>query len=162
MSRFSWVVLTLATLFFWQAVPIIFSHVIPFDWWMDIRRIEVTDAVAGDEIYVTVDRDIWRNFDGRYRVDVRRVTADGAESYCTRSDAVPYRRDAAYGSDRTLRWFMGIPPNPPCSPLQYHEPGSFYLIVDYWIPIMGGIVTLHEQHQSNTFTIFPAGERGEG
>jgi hypothetical protein len=52
---------------------------------------------------------------------------------------------------------MDIPPNPPCHAQQLPPAGSYYLIVDYWIPIMGGLVTLHEQHQSNTFTIYPEG-----
>lgn len=158
MTRYKWIGLGLGVVLFVYVLPVVLARVIPFDWWMDIRRIEVTDMQVGQPLFVAVDRDINRNFEGQFRVNVRRVSpTGGVDSYCTRynyGESVPYQKGAVYPPEATLRWFMDIPPNPPCEPPLRDKPGKFYLIVDYWIPILGGFVTLHDQHQSNTFSVY--------
>lgn len=154
MSRFSLIVAVLATIFYLQVLPHVLAHAIPFEWWMTVKRIEIADAAVGEPIRVSVDRTIHRDFNGVYRVDVRKVTATGFESFCTRGESnVPYRAAAEFGVSRDLNWYMGIPPNAPCEPPVELTPGRYYAIVDFWIPILGGWVTLRETLHTNTFSI---------
>lgn len=154
MSAFSWAAIAFGVLLWWQIVPTVLSAVIPPERWMDVRNVVIKDSVAGVPPEVAVDRTIHRDFTGSYRVDLRRETAEGFSSWCTRGAAdVPYRADAAFGEARDLDWWMGIPPNPPCRPPV--GPGIYYAIVDWRIPILGGYVTLNITRQSNNFVITP-------
>lgn len=148
-----------ALVFYLQVLPHVLAYAIPFDWWMEIKRVDVANTVAGEPINVSVDRTINRDFDADYRVNVRKVTPTGFEHFCTRGErGVPYRRGAEFGAGRDLNWYMGIPPGPPCEPPVELAPGRYYLIVDHWIPILGGFVVLHNVEQSNTFTVFAPGQ----
>lgn len=154
-TRFSVGAAVVALAFYIQVLPHVLARVIPFDRWMDVRRIEIADTVSGNPIRVAVDRVIHRDFDGIYRVDIRKVTTTGFESFCTRGERdVPYRSGAEFGMSRDLDWYMGVPPNAPCDPPVELTPGRYYAIVDYWIPILGGWVTLRKTMQSNTFTVY--------
>lgn len=142
-----------------QVLPHVLAFVIPFDAWMEIKRVDVADTLQGEPIRVAVDRTIHRDFDAAYRVNIRKVTPTGFEQFCTRGERdVPYRLGAEFGSGRDLDWYMGIPPNAPCEPPVDMTPGRYYLIVEHWIPILGGFVTLHNVKQSNTFTVYAPGQ----
>lgn len=148
-----------ALIFYLQVLPPILSRIIPFEWWMDINKIEVFDAVAGSSIRVAVDRSIYRDFRGTYVVHIRKITPTGFEAACSRGEErISYSRGAEFGSSRDLNWYMGIPPNAECYPPIDQAPGRYYAIVEHWIPILGGYVTLHNVEQTNVFSVYAPGQ----
>jgi hypothetical protein len=152
MRALSWAGIAFGVLFWWQVMPHVLAATIPPDPWMEVRNVVIKDSVVGVPPEVVVDRTIRRDFEGAYRVDVRRETPAGFVSWCARGATdVPYRTGAPFGEGRDLDWWMGIPPNPACQP-PIHA-GTYYAIVDWRIPVLWGYVTLTVTRQSNNFII---------
>jgi hypothetical protein len=152
MHALSWASIAFAVLFWWQVAPHILAAMIPAEWWMDVRNVVILDTIDGVPPAVVVDRIVHRDFNGSYRVNVRRAGEGGFSTWCTRGDGdVPYKAGEPPPADIDLNWWMGIPPNQPCKPPI--GPGTYYAITDWRIPILGGYATLQITRQSNNFTV---------
>ena len=131
-------------------VPPIISAVVPLSYWAEFRGIWVENVFLGDPVNVSVDRTINRDFDGKFRVEVRKESGGGFEAFCTRGATdVPYRAESRLPKNITLDWWLGIPPNPPCPVLGV---GTYYLITRWEKPWVFGSAP-HKELRSNMFRV---------
>lgn len=86
----------------WLASPYLF----PASGWIELHRIEVSDAVSGEMIPVSVSRTLHRGTEfGRYEVAV--YDYPSRRPVCHARRAVPYRADATISPDTlvALKWW---------------------------------------------------------
>lgn len=147
----------LALLVVFVAAPVLVPFVLPMSSYYELRSVTVSDTSAGVSPRMIVDREIKRDFRGRFEIEV--MKADGAqfvawwECGSHDSDWRMYRKGASLPASMTLDWWMGVPPNPPC-PL---PPGTYKVISTiYARGWMGAVISTTAD--SNIFTVYPPGE----
>jgi len=126
-----------------QAVP-------PASWWLDVRSVTVVDSTEGNPIFMTVDRDVNRDFTGIWSVDLRRLDPDtgGWISECVTDETrQPYFAGAALRRPLTLDYWA----SPECADL---GPGT-YFITTMWRINPDGLMPRTLQISSPPFMVSP-------
>lgn len=144
----------MAVIFVFVAAPVIVPLFWPMSFYYELRSVMVEDATEGKSPKVKVDRNIYRDFRGRYEIQILKL--EGAEFTAFwacgehRSPRRTYRVGATLPADMNLDWWMDIPPNREC-PL---PPGEYRIITTvYALLPFGGEVSA--ERSSNAFLIRP-------
>lgn len=82
-------------IFWWVVMPLAISLYLvgwgmPARYWYEPTEIQISDARAGEEPVVSINRTIKHSFDGRYAVSIWRDPPDGHVA-CAGSDTLRYR-----------------------------------------------------------------------
>lgn len=107
-----------------------FRLIVPPGLWFQVGPLEITSAARWQDVRVTFDRTILREFHGTWRVEVERRVPIGWEEVCaTDLRYQTYTPDAVLpdGGRVTLDWFTGPPPA--CYEL---EEAGRYRLCAYW------------------------------
>lgn len=146
-------VATVMTAAWLMLVPPVLSAVIPGSWWIDVRRMDVSDTVEGVPPTISVDRTVRRSFIGTWQATIRQEVGTGFVPFCRRKSPAAFRYilDGQIGPD--LRWWLEIPPNPDCPWL----PGR-YLVETTWQVHYLRMFVFETSITSNVFTIHAEGE----
>lgn len=96
----------------------------PATWWILPRVVIVENAAAGAPIRMTVLRDIRRDFEGAWSVQVMRSVDRGWSQECPGSGEATYRTTAVLPGDLDLGWWTG-------GACQTLPPGT-YRVVTTW------------------------------
>jgi len=77
----------------------------PSSWWFDVRSVRVADAFVGEQVVMYVDREIKREFSGRWSAAVRDVGTGTYAVVCAAGDESVYRMGAELPANLTLGWW---------------------------------------------------------
>jgi hypothetical protein len=77
----------------------------PASWWMDVRDVSLSDSRHGEQIVMTVDRQVHHAFRGHWSVTVRQWDGAGWVTYCNAQGSSNYRADARFPVPLTLKWW---------------------------------------------------------
>lgn len=156
----------LAVVLIWGAIfaPSLAPHVISPSHWFEVRRVFVEDSEEGVPPVVVPDRSIHRDFTGSWTAYVRRIDGAAFSDFCRRSSPERFRyfaNNEIGNQPRDLRWWLEIPPNPDCVDRATGQawPVGQYGMVTVWTIYLPFNVRLEVERMSNTFTIWPKGER---
>ena len=130
---------------------VLFLFITPASFWFQVEKLDVHDGDTSDGLTVDLDRTIRREFDGQWRVDVRReVGPDQWEWVCaTGWQAQHYTPGAVLPVPVTLEWLAYVEPR--CFELD--KPGKYSIDV-FWQIWPGSLLFERHIRRSDTFTIF--------
>ena len=77
----------------------------PASFWLDVRSVRVADSAVGEQVVMYVDREIKREFSGRWSAAVRDVTSGSYAVVCAAGDESMYRVGAELPANLTLGWW---------------------------------------------------------
>lgn len=117
----------------------------PASWWFSVDHFEVKDTTAGTPPVMIVDRDIRRDFRGRWVVSVMREGNRGFYSYCTARGENDYRTDAGLPDVISLDWWT--------DPKKCRLAPGRYLIKTLWVIYPPGLPSKEVRVKSNVFTV---------
>jgi hypothetical protein len=128
-----------------------FLFITPASFWFQVARLDVHDGATSEGLTVDLDRIIRREFEGQWRIDVRReVGADQWEWVCaTDWQAQHYVPDAVLPIPVTLEWLAYNDPR--CFELD--TPGNYSVDV-FWEIWPGSLLFERRIRRTDTFTIF--------
>ena len=123
----------------------------PVDLWYVLNAVRVDDAREGEPVIIMPDRQILRDFSGRYVTTVRSVP--DMRPICSGGSSVPYRASSTLPDPVTLDWWTAGA-LPPC--MEHLKPGHYVLTscihVDSEVPLVGVVSSCVD---SNIFKVKP-------
>jgi hypothetical protein len=128
-----------------------FLFVTPASFWFQVTKLDVHDAETSAGLTVDFDRTIRREFEGRWRIDVRREVAPDQWEWVCATDwkAQHYSPDAVLPVPVTLEWLAYTDPR--CFDLE--KPGKYSIDV-FWDIWPGSLLFERNVRRADTFTIF--------
>ena len=138
----SWVVFT----FVW-AVALIALHLFPSSYWMDVRKVHISDAKVGTSPEMVVDRTISHPFTATWSANVRTWENGGWAIFCQAQGGGDYKVDAKFPLRLDLNWWTGGK----CANL----PSGKYMVTTVWTWNPPGIIPNQQKGpiDSNVFEI---------
>jgi hypothetical protein len=133
-------------LFCWAAFMAV-THWAPASWWLDVDRVHVPTAKAGEQISMEVSRTINRDFVATWAVSVRTDDAE-AQVVCSASAKSNYRGGANLPRGLTLDWWT----NGACKTL---PAGRYWIATDWDIQPAGIWPGKRVSADSNKFWVLP-------
>ena len=125
------------------------AHLWPASYWLEVRKVIVGPARAGEPVPMIVDREISRPFLGAWTVTVRKWSEDGPVIYCTATGTSQYNTAADLPRDLTLDWWT----NGKCPAL---SAGKYAIDTTWRIePMLPFLPVKHVQRESNIFQVTP-------
>lgn len=115
----------------------------PASRWLEVRSIQIDNATAGEEVTMTVDRQIHSDFIGEWVVSVRNLD-DGV--VCTATGVSNYRKGAKSPTPLTLDWWT----NGECAIL---PAGKYFVATDWMIRPHGICPEKTIRQDSNVFEV---------
>ena len=110
------------------AMPVVVPFFVPMSRFYELRSVTISGADYGTSPRMLVDRTIYRDFRGRYEVQILEEAGGELVPYwgCGphASDWRTYRQEARLPADLNLDWWMDIPPNRECM----LDPGRYKII----------------------------------
>jgi len=86
---------------------LLFAAILPGNWWLDVRSVQVSDAYVGEPPLMAIDRTIHHDFVGTYIVNVEQLQSNRRYSkVCSTVNTVNYSKDAALPQPATLDWWV--------------------------------------------------------
>jgi hypothetical protein len=127
-----------------------FLFVTPASFWFQVSRLDVLDAPSHEGLTVDLDRTIRREFDGKWRVDVRRQVGPDQWEWVCATDWQPqhYVPGAVLPVPVTLEWLAYTDPR--CFELD--EPGTYSVSV-FWEIWPDSWLFKRKIRRTDTFTI---------
>lgn len=128
-----------------------FLFITPASFWFQVSQLDVRDANNSSELTVDFDRTIRREFEGQWRIDVRREVDINKWEWVCATDWHPqhYVPGAVLPIPVTLEWLAQD--NPRCFDLQ--KPGNYSIDV-FWEIWPGSLLFERHIRRQDTFTIF--------
>ena len=131
------------------------THLWPASYWLEVRDVHVHNAIEGEQILMSVDRLIVRDFIGRYYVQVRIVGEDDQTGHvlCLGDGGGPYIVGSDLPDPITLGWWVS---NQDCGAL----PVGRYRVATTW-RISPDFPLLPQKYLtvfSNSFEVLPREE----
>lgn len=115
----------------------------PASRWLEVRSVQIDNAAEGEEVTMTVDRQIHSDFIGEWVVSVRNVDYGVV---CTATGVSSYRKGAKFPNPLTLDWWT----NGECSDL---PAGKYFVATDWLIRAHGIWPEKTFRQDSNVFEI---------
>ena len=98
-----------STVIFWLMCAwltfFVFANLWPASAWLDVERVSVSPALAGQPVPMLATRNIKRDFVGSWRVTVRRWEPQGWVVYCNAGGSNNYSAQAVLPAKLTLDWW---------------------------------------------------------
>lgn len=123
------------------------THWAPASWWLDVRRVHVPTAKAGEQVTMEVSRIIKRDFVATWTVSIRTDDVD-AQVVCSASAKSNYRDGANLPKGLTLDWWT----NGGCKTL---PAGRYWIATDWDIHASGIWPEKMVSADSNRFEVLP-------
>ena len=118
-----WIPSFVSVLIFSTILAIAYSW--PPHYWMDVKTVQVDDSKIGEEIPMTVRREIYRAFKGNWVVTIRRFEGDWTV-WCNATGVSNYNEQATLPKDLTMKWWT----SGQCYPL---PPGKYQVTTSWEI-----------------------------
>ena len=81
-------------------------HLWPASWWLEVRSVGAGPSRSGETVPMTVDRSIYRSFDGEWVVTVRRWQEGGGwYVFCAGAGKSQYKAGSDLPANLTLDWW---------------------------------------------------------
>jgi len=122
-----------------------FTSWAPASWWLEVQRIHIPTAQAGEPVEMQVSRTIKRDFVATWTVSIRTADLD-SELICVGSGKSNYREGANLPKSLTLAWWTGGA----CHTL---PAGQYWLATDWDIQPNGIWPGKRVSMDSNRFTV---------
>lgn len=111
------------------AVAVAFRFLVPTSFWFSVDQMDIHDATSWQGVEVELDRTIARDFEGAWRIDMRREVPNGWVSVCsTQWQPNGYTTTARLPDPVSLEWFTWVEPR--CYTLD--DPGR-YEVTATWV-----------------------------
>ena len=124
-------------------------HFWPASSWLEVRKVVVGPARAGEPVPMIVDREVNRPFLGEWTVTIRKWSEGGPVIYCTATGTTQYSTAADLPRDLTLDWWT----DGRCPTL---SPGKYVIDTTWRInPMLPFLPAKHVQAESNIFEVTP-------
>lgn len=148
-NRFNWslaFIVILASLPLWITL---YRETLPGSHWLDVSDIQIDDAPTGTEHLMQVQREIKRNFLGKWTAEITNASTNILVLNCKGTGENLYRTtDILPRNVKLFRWWFNRPE-------VCHLPPGRYFVDTEWIIIAPNFTQKTVRKRSNIFTVLP-------